>query len=462
MTASDFYKFLKCPNWLYWDIFGDQNEKGEVSEMMKNLREQGVAHEKKVVDDLFGECEEVEVEMDLATSFKNTLEAMKRGECIYQGTLMHEDWVGRPDILIPTESPSKLGKWTYEAVDIKSTNSVHDVHKYQLMFYGLLLEKIQGKRPKLGKIINVHKITLEFLLDDIYSDFFGVLDRILKIRAGEKPDPYLTSGCKESPWYSACKKEAKDSDDISQIYKIYKKEYRKLKDAGYHTIKDFSGADFEVLDQAVAGISRKRLERLQLQAIALRDNKVIRIDEPDVPDTDIELHFDIEGDPFLGVEYLFGILVKKGGKAEYKIFLAEDPKDEGKAWLAFCDFIEEYAGTPIYHYGWYELDVIKRLGNKYGISVAAAEALDHSNMIDLNRILQKSVIFPLYFLSLKDVCRYLGFNWRAEDASGANSVLWFQNWLESGDRKVLQKIIDYNEDDVRATLFLKDWLVKGE
>ena len=92
----------------------------------------------------------------------------------------------------------------------------------------------------------------------------------------------------------------------------------------------------------------------------------------------------------------------------------------------------------------------------------AAEALDHSNMIDLNRILQKSVIFPLYFLSLKDVCRYLGFNWRAEDASGANSVLWFQNWLESGDRKVLQKIIDYNEDDVRATLFLKDWLVKGE
>ena len=55
LTASDFYKFLKCPNWLYWDIFGDQNEKGEVSEMMKNLREQGVAHEKKVVDDLFGE-----------------------------------------------------------------------------------------------------------------------------------------------------------------------------------------------------------------------------------------------------------------------------------------------------------------------------------------------------------------------------------------------------------------------
>lgn len=458
LTASDFYKYVKCPSWLYWDIFGDPSLKSDVSPMMAKLREGGVEHEKEVIEDM-GPFEEMEEGGDADELAAATLAAMKEGKIIYQGTLKDGDWVGRPDLLIPHESPSNLGEWTYEAVDIKSAFSLNDVHKYQLTFYALLLEKVQGVMPRTGKIINARKETLEFDIQETYSEFFEILGKILEIRAGEKPEPYLVSGAKESPWYDMLLKEVVEADDLSRIYKLYRKEYRRLRDAGYDTVAQLAGTDFDTLDQTVGGISTGRLTRIHLQAKALAKGETIRIGEPDLPTEGAELHFDIEGDPFLGVEYLFGLLIRKDGKEEYRTFLAEDPEDEEEAWTAFCDFIEDWAGTPIYHYGWYELDVIRRLSARYGISIAAAEALDRANMIDLNRLIQHTVIFPLHFYSLKDVCKHLGFAWRADDASGANSVLWFQEWLDGQDRKMLQKIIDYNEDDVRATAYLKDWLV---
>ena len=458
LTASDFYKYVKCPSWLYWDIFGDPKDRTDVTPMMAKLREGGIEHEKEVIEDL-GPFEEMDESGDTETLAAATLEAMKEGKVIYQGTLMDGDWVGRPDLLIPRDEPSNLGDYTYEAVDIKSAFHLNDIHKYQLTFYALLLEKVQGTMPRKGKIINARKETLEFDIQETYSDFFEVLGKILEIRAGAKPEPYLMSGAKESPWFELLKREVVEADDLSRIYKLYRKEYKRLREAGYGTVSQLASEKFERLEQSVSGISSGRLERIHLQAKSLTKGGVIRIGEAELPKGDTELHFDIEGDPFLGVEYLFGILIREDGEEEYRTFLAENPEDEGKAWLAFCDFIEGYVGTPIYHYGWYELDVVKRLSARYGISAKAAEALEHRHMIDLNRLIQHTVIFPLHFYSLKDVCRHLGFAWRADDASGANSVLWFQEWLSGQDRKMLQKIIDYNEDDVRATAYLKDWLV---
>ncbi|WKZ29551.1 MAG: TM0106 family RecB-like putative nuclease [Patescibacteria group bacterium] len=462
LTPDAFYKHEKCPNWLYWDLFGDPEKKGKVPAMLERLREDGVLHEKKVIESL-GDFEEVPSEGDADALFTATRALMARGvPTIYQGTLKDGDWVGRPDLLIRTEGVSTFGDWMYEAVDIKSSRQLNEVHQMQLTFYALLLKKIQGVKPEEGKIINVDREWLSFPIEEAESAFFDVLDKVIAIRAGEKPEALFTSACKDSPWYEECKREAEAKDDIGLIYKIYKSEYRRLRDAGYATLAKFAKSDLAKIQETVAGVSDHRLERLHLQAQALHEKKIVRLEEPGLPPVATELFFDIESDPMIGVEYMHGLLVRENGKEFYKVFTAEKPEDEGAAWLAFCDFIEGYEGAPIYHYGWYELDAIKRLSAKHGISKKAASALDRVNMIDLNRVVQHAVIFPLYFYSLKDVAKYLGFRWRAADASGANSVLWFQEWCEKGDRALLQKITDYNEDDVRATAFLKDWLVSGK
>lgn len=459
LTTDAFYRYLKCAHWVYWDIYGDPKDKGEVPLMLQKLREDGVLHEKRCVERL-GVYEELASSGESEDLFVVTLEAMKRGvPLIYQGTLLDGEWSGRPDLLRRVDVASKLGDWSYEAIDIKSSREITEAQSYQLVFYALLLKKIQGVKPIEGKILNVDCEERAFLIEDVEADFFKILDRILAIRAGEKPPLSFMSSCKDSPWFGMCKKEAEEADDISLIYKIYQSEARRLREAGYSTLTKLAEAELPALQLEVKGVSDHRLVKLQLQAQSLHEKRTMRLDEPRLPDADIELHYDIEGDPMIGIEYLHGLLIREGGKDTYKAFAAENPAEEGRVWTEFCDFIEGYVGTPIYHYGWYELEAIRRLSAKYGISHKAAQALDPANMIDLNRVIQRCVIFPLYFYSLKDVAKHLGFHWRATDASGANSVLWFQEWCDKGDRALFQKIMDYNEDDVCATAHLKDWLV---
>ena len=73
--------------------------------------------------------------------------------------------------------------------------------------------------------------------------------------------------------------------------------------------------------------------------------------------------------------------------------------------------------------------------------------------MDLRKIVEKGFILPHYFYLIKDIAKssFLNFKWRHQKAGGGQSVFWYERWLETGDSAILEDIIDYNEDDVRAT-----------
>ena len=55
-----------------------------------------------------------------------------------------------------------------------------------------------------------------------------------------------------------------------------------------------------------------------------------------------------------------------------------------------------------------------------------------------------------------------GFEWRDDDPGGLNSQGWFLDAI-SGESDAIReaaatRILEYNEDDVRATHVLRDWL----
>ena len=54
----------------------------------------------------------------------------------------------------------------------------------------------------------------------------------------------------------------------------------------------------------------------------------------------------------------------------------------------------------------------------------------------------------------------LVFNGKRRMLGGAESVVWYNQWIEKDDQKILQKILDYNKDDVMATMIVKEWLEK--
>ena len=163
----------------------------------------------------------------------------------------------------------------------------------------------------------------------------------------------------------------------------------------------------------------------------------------------------------IAIDYLIGMVVREGGKEEYISFVAKTPEDEKAMWLEFMDFMsgikKEYI---LYHYADYEKTHFRMMFERYGGDSNLYEEINYS-LEDLLKVIRRSVYLPLIKYSLKYVARYLDFEWDAGDeASGANSILWYQQYLEDIEKNkaIMDKIIKYNEDDCRATAVVKNWL----
>lgn len=475
LTAEHFYQFFQCPHWIWYDIYGDQQKKGKVTPLIEMIYRHGLKHEKEMVKSRTFEEIKPELSRDLDEAFLTTLELMKKGKNIYHGVLMDQHWVGIPDLLearpIPPGMKSKLGDHYYVVYDIKSGKEIKDEYKFQLVFYSLILERLQGILPSEAYIINSEGEERSFLVDDFLDYFHLTRENIERILDGEKPPPFLKSGCKHSPWYTLCVEETESCSDISLIYRLSQGDQRRLYELGIRTVKDLADTELDTLRYRLEDWPFDKILRFHNQANVLVTKEPLILKKTELPHVATEIYFDIESDPTRGIDYLLGVLIKKvQGKGnsiegEYKYFLAQKEGEEEKIWHDFLDFLESLDDFVIYHYSYYEKEVFDRLAKKYGISLMLESKFkDHT--IDLHRVAVETVILPLYFYSLKDIAKLLGFKWQAEDAGGAESVVWYNDWLESrhggpvGDQKILDKILKYNEDDVRATLFVKEWLEK--
>ena len=79
--------------------------------------------------------------------------------------------------------------------------------------------------------------------------------------------------------------------------------------------------------------------------------------------------------------------------------------------------------------------------------------------VDLyNDVVRSKTEWPTHDFSIKTLAKTLGFAWRDTDPSGAASIEWFNQWLKTGDPAHQKRIIEYNEDDCRATRVLLDGL----
>ena len=472
LTGEHFYKFFQCPHWIWYDIYGDQTRKREIPPLIQMIHKSGLKHEREMIQSRKFEEVKPDLMSDLDEAFLATMELMKQGKNIYHGVLMDEHLVGIPDLLEarPVEKgmKSNFGDHYYVVYDIKNGQEIRDEYKFQLVFYSLILERLQGVLPRDAYIINADGEERSFMVDDFLDYFHLTRERIEEVLDGQKPSPFLKSGCKQSPWYDLCVEDAKGCDDISLVYKLSQNDQRRFYELGIRTVKDLATANLDDLRFRLEDWPFDKLLRFYNQAQVLISNEPRILKKSALPSVKNEIYFDIESDPTEGIDYMLGVLIKRGdaearstssGQAQYKCFLAKDKEDEARIWREFLDFLESLEDFVIYHYSYYEREVFKRLSNKYGISLALEDKFKN-NTIDLHWKFVESIVLPVYFYSLKDVAKYLGFKWQADDAGGAESVVWYNEWLKTGDQKIMDKIIKYNEDDVRATLFVKEWLEK--
>jgi predicted RecB family nuclease len=457
ITATMFFKYDSCPHWLWFDGHGDPAKMEKQSSFTKMLLERGLKHEQ----DLIAGYEYVEVKRSggNAVRFKETVRLMREGvERIYHGVLMSDEFVGEPDILEKrTDRSSDFGAYYYVAIDIKSAERLSDAHKYQLVCYGELLKAVQGVRPDEGYVLNASKTLISFSLREFEQQFHVALAEIRDVLAGHRPPPHLSSSCKQSPWFKECVALAKKTGDIALLYNVKKKAVLALREAGIHTIEDAAEIDPAELAGAAPTLKKALLERVRLQARSLIEDRHFVRKPIELPTAPLELHFDIEGDPLEGIEYLFGFLRVSGGEKKYEYMIAERPQDERKMWEEFLEYVDALPSEyVVYHYGTYEMTRLSSLEAKYGASKSLE--LFRQRLVDLNEIVKECIVFPLYFYGIKNIGGYIGFAREGKIAGGGESVAYYEEWLKTGNRKRLDDILLYNKEDVIATARLRDWL----
>ncbi|MHC5832771.1 MAG: TM0106 family RecB-like putative nuclease, partial [Nostoc sp.] len=92
----------------------------------------------------------------------------------------------------------------------------------------------------------------------------------------------------------------------------------------------------------------------------------------------------------------------------------------------------QYPEAPIYHFCVYEFDTVKRLAKLYRTPYASVRPV-LSRFVDVYEQLTQSVALPIESYALKAIARWLGFEWREKEASGAKCIYWYDQWLETGD-----------------------------
>ena len=262
-----------------------------------------------------------------------------------------------------------------------------------------------------------------------------------------------------------------DANDLTLIPELGRSKRDVLLDR-VKTIRELADADpGDFLDgkkTVFPGIGPATLERLHARAKLIAAGKKAKpyLREPVIlPASELELYFDIEVDPMRDICYLHGFVERRDGNnnaERFVAFFAEEPTAEAEK-QAFADawrYMQESQLCVIYYYSKYERTIYRKLRERYPdvCTEDELEALfDPERAIDLYfDVVLKATEWPTRDFSIKTLAKYLGFDWRDTHPSGAASIEWFHRWVETGDTAIRQRILDYNEDDCRATRVLRD------
>src|SRR5258708_24986187 len=133
---------------------------------------------------------------------------------------------------------------------------------------------------------------------------------------------------------------------------------------------------------------------------------------------------------------------------------------EEEAFAAAWTYLRHRPLAIVYYYSKYERTTWRKLQQKYpGVCTGTdIEALfDPVRAVDLYfDVVRPKTEWPTRDFSIKTLAKFLGFEWRDASPSGAASIEWFDRWAKTGNPEIKTRIIDYNEDDCRATRVLLD------
>lgn len=466
------------------DAFGQIAARDPLNPFVRLLWERGTLFEKETI----GKLEQPFLDLSGVEGTEKerlTLEAMKRSEpLIYAGRINADDLLGGPDLL-------RKEAGGYVAGDIKSgageegANDEGDGkpklhYAVQLALYTDILERLSLSAGRRAFVWDIHgdEVAYDFTAaqgprksQTLWDEYEWALAEARAILSRQVvPQAAFSSVCKLCHWYNFCVDELSRIDDLTLI-PFLGRPLRDVLQGTFQTIASLAAADPEAYVRGsktcFRGLGPDRLKVFHERAVMLKQEvpKAYLRNSITLPVRPVELFFDIEVDPLQDICYLHGIVERRDGNSDterYIYFFAEEvtPLAERDCFAKALSYLNGQKEAVIYYYSKYERTNYRKLQKRYP-DVCSAEEIeqlfDPTHAVDLyGDVVIKATEWPTRDHSIKTLAKHLGFTWRDVHPSGAASVEWFDRWTRQRDHETKQRILDYNEDDCRATRVLLD------
>jgi predicted RecB family nuclease len=411
---------------------------------------------------------------------------MGRGyDVIYQMPFAHEGIRGIADFLVKVDDPVS-DFHNYEPIDAKLTRTAGTPgHVLQLCVYADALEALVGKPPR-DMHLWLGSGQLESLRVEQFRPYWRrlrrQLARLLDQDQIEGTSPVPCDHCDYCEFNPVCDARWRADDSLVFVANIRSPERTALEGAGVRTLVELSARATPVDD-----LHDENLARLHRQA-ALQIASRARPDEPPVyelvetsddpvyghgfdhlprPD-DGDVFFDFEGHPFWTAQhdlfFLSGLYYQDSSASWiYDQRWAHDLDTQAVMVKQLVEFFahrrSEHPNMHVYHYNHTEKSSLERLTRGTESESLFAALATTGLFVDLYLIAKNSMQVGTESYGLKYLERLTGFERRGGIEQGAGAVVEYEKYMASKDQQLLDAIALYNEDDVAATMALRDWLL---
>jgi len=412
---------------------------------------------------------------------------MERGhDVIYQMPLVHEGIRGIADFLIRVEHDAE-GYCAYEPVDAKLTRvEGKPGHVLQLCFYADALEALTGHAPRdmhlwLGSGVS------ESLRVEEFRPYWRRLRRQLATLLNEdeigatRPEP--CTHCDYCEFNPMCDAQWREEDSLVYVANIRTPDRHALETDGVRTVVELSRNSGPIRE-----LHDENLDRLVRQAAL----QVASREHPDAPPVyelvtpsedpvfghgfellpapdDGDVFFDFEGHPFWSAQhdlfFLSGLRYRNdAGEWSYDARWAHELEAQALMVKELVEFFaarrSSFPNMHVYHYNHTERSSLERLTRGTEAESLFGSLAETGLFVDLYVVAKNALQVGTESYGLKSLEHLTGFVRRGGIERGAGAVVVYDNYMTTKDPTLLEEIARYNEDDVAATMALRDWIVE--
>ncbi len=483
VTATMLRDMVVCERRAWHDVHTDPAARDEVGSFVQMLWAEGTRHEAAILSALPGTVVDLRGEPPRLRR-DATLRALRdpSADHVLGAEIVHGGLLGRPDVLSRVDRAWVCGDVKSGSPYMPDGTRVRREYGVQIGLYGLILGALglgdgtcafvigpDGERAMFDLYAPWGGTSMAAMVGGLVRDARMILDGSADTRGA------ASAGCGLCHWRTLCRGELEASDDLTLVAELGRA-LRGVVEAVAPTRAALAGLDVDAVVRpdgraGLPGLSAARLSRF-------RDRARLQVTPGAGPyaraplglaRAPLEWHLDIEADPTRGgLVYLHGVWERRflgdGGSAtRFVHFFADGPDGEREAFDGVWRFLNADPAAMVYYYSPFERTSYRALQRRHP-QVCSEEDVEaffaRPNTVDLyTNFVRARTEWPLSSYGLKPIAKLNGFAWSAEDASGASSIAWYDEYMTGGDPAVRDRIVLYNAQDCEASAVVLDALI---